>query len=197
MPKPGRKTNAYTDSVEPPERLAEYVYTSDGMAGRVRVRIHPKRLEFRIAPSNRQTLNTRIDELIDAIADVHRVNRDAIRSRSIRDHDLLFAQQITWFLLRTRWGLPYEVLGGYFEHHRTTIRHGIENCEHAYEMDSNFRTYIDLLPFYANVDIEGGRKIALRAVFEAETGKETAETVKTPPRARKGAKRGIVGEGED
>jgi len=194
MGKPGRKSNGYVDSVEPPERLSEYVYTAEEMAGRVRVHTTPKRLEFRVSPTDRKTLSTRIDELIDALADVHRINRTAMRMRTVRDHDLLFAQQIVWFLLRNRWALPYEVITAYFEHHRTTIRSGIENCENAYAMDSNFRRYIDLLPAYADVDVEGGRIIALRATFEPKVGKDTPEEVKTPPRARKAAKKGIVGE---
>ncbi len=194
MPKkPGRKTNAYADSVQPADKLTEYVYSSQAMAGRVRVHTHPKRLEFRIAPSDRLTLSTRIDELIDAMADVHRIDRATMRERSVRDHDLLFAQQITWFLLRNRWGLPYQLLSGYFDHHRTTIRHGIENCENAYQTDGHFRRYVDLLPFYANINIDEGRIIALEALFEPKAGKDTPEPVKTQPRARETAKRGIVG----
>lgn len=195
--KPGRKTNGYTDSIQPKEKLTEHVYVSEAMAGRVRVHTQPKRLEFRVDPSDRATLSTRIDELIDAMADVHRVKRDVLRRRSVRDHDLLFAQQVTWFLLRNRWGLPYEVITAYFDHHRTTIRYGIENCEDAYETDAHFRRYIDLLPFYANVNIDEGRIIALEALFEPKVGKDTAEAVKTQQRARKAAKTGIAEDRED
>ena len=192
--KPGRKTNVYADSVNTPERLSEYVYTSEAMIGRVRVHTPPKRLEFRLDPSKAEDMRTRVDELIDAMADLHKIKRDTFRQRSVRDHDLIFAQQITWFVLRNRWFLPYELLSSYFEHHRTTIIHGVQNAQNAYETDPGFAQYLDLMPFYLNVDTEAGRIIAIQALFEPKVGKDTPEGVKTSPRARKGAKNGIAGQ---
>lgn len=192
---PGRKTHRTKTPVVAAERASQYVYTSEAMKGLIGIDHQPKRLEFRVDRNDRAKLSTRIDELIDAMADVHRVKREVFRNLSVRDHDLLFAQQVTWFILRNRWHLPYEVITAYFAHHRTTIRHGVENCESAYGTDANFRSFVDLLPFWANVDIEGGRAVALEAIFVPKVRKDTSEDVKTPPRARKGPNSGIVGEG--
>lgn len=194
MSKPGRKTNTYRDRVADPSEITDYVYTSTGLLGRVAIRHDKKRLEFRIDPSDRQTLSTRIDELIDALADVHRVDRAQVRKKALRDADLLFAQQTIWFVLNTRWGLPHSLIASYFDHHRTTIMHGCNNCRDAYDTDPGFARYIELLPFYANLDIEGGRIIALQALFSPKGSIGTPEGVKTQPRARKGPKNGIVGE---
>lgn len=171
------------------------ILTAKGLGYYVTIPHGAKRLEFRIDPSDRATLSTRIDELIDAMADVHRINRDVFRRKTTRDEDLLFAQQVTWYILRNRWGLPSALLSSYFEHERTTITHGYQNCVDAYETDQTFRRYIDLLPFYLNIDIACGRVVALQGLLTIEGHRQTDKTVKTPLRARKGAKNGIGGHG--
>lgn len=192
--KPGRKTGQTRSAVQSTGKIIDHVYSSEAMAGYVRIWHPAKRLSFRVDHNDRARLTTRIDHLIDAIADVHRIDRVAIRNRSVRDHDLIFAQQVTWFLLRNHWGLPYELITGYFDHHRTTILHGVRQCVQAYEIDPGFRDYIAMLPAIANVDIDGGRAIALQALQSGEVGKDTSEGVKMQPRALEGPNTGIVEE---
>lgn len=191
-----KQSAEYNGTIISASEITDYVFDPDSLGRLCSVRHDRKRLEFRIDPSERETLTTRIDELIDAIADIHRLRRDVFRRKTLRDADLLFAQQLTWFLLHTRWGLPHSVIASYFEHHRTTIMHGCQNCRDAYQSDLGFARFVDLLPFYANIDIDGGRPVALQALYTPRGSKDAPEQVKTPPRAREGAKTGIVGEVE-
>ena len=155
-----------------------------------------KRLEFRIDPTRHDVLHTRIDELIDAMADIHRIERVTFRRKTSRDPDLLLAQQTAWWIMRTRWAFPHHVIAAYFEHHRSTVISGIQAVQDAADSDLAFATWLDLLPFWMNIDVEGGRIEAISAVFQREVGKDADEWVKTQQRARKGPKKGILGEGQ-
>ena len=157
----------------------------------------PKRLEFRVDPLDRVSLSTRIDDLIDAIADIHRIKPDYFRVKTIRDADLVLAQQIAWYMLRCRWHLPHHVITSYFEHHRSTIIHGIQQVEELADIDDHFRRYLDMLPLWCNLDLEGGRLQAITTIFDPEGTYEPHEDTKTPPRARERAKKGIVGKGRE
>lgn len=152
----------------------------------------PKRLTFRIDPTDHTALHTRVDELVDAMADIHRIERKTFRQKHNKDADKILAQQTSWWIMRVRWAFPHHVIASYFEHHRSTIQHGIQAVQDAADSDPTFAAWLDLLPFWMNVDIEGGRIQAISAVFTPEGSIGMGKGVKTPPRAREGAKKGIV-----
>lgn len=155
---------------------------------------HPaKRYEFRVRPWEGEAVGTRIDLLIDAMADLFHVERATFRRRTVRDPDLLFAQQVTWYILRERWFLPWELLTAYFDHHRSTFWHGTQNVKDLLDTDPQFRSFVEMLPYWLNIDVYENGETALQAVLLPEGRLGVPEQIKTPPRAGKRAKKGIVG----
>lgn len=154
---------------------------------------HPaKRFEFRVRPWEGESVGTRIDVLIDAMADLFHVERVTFRRRTSRDPDLLFAQQVTWYILRERWFLPWELLTAYFDHHRSTFWHGTQNVKDLLDTDPHFRSFVEMLPYWLNIDVYDNGETALHAVLIPEGMLGVPKEIKTQPRAGKRPKKGII-----
>lgn len=178
-------------------QTTEYVLKPATLAEMAGSRNPIKRLEFRVDPRNFDTLHTRVDALIDAMADLHRFDRAAFRTKASKDPDLCFAQQVTWYVLRVRWCFPYTLIASYFEAQRNTISYGVNLVMDTIDADPAFDAWIQALPFWVNMDFDEGRLQAISAVFSAEVGTTMGEAIKTQHRVSKGANKGIAGQRKD
>lgn len=174
-------------------QTTEYVLKPAALAEMAGSRNPIKRLEFRVDPRDFDTLHTRVDALIDAMADLHRFDRAAFRTKASKDTDLCFAQQVTWYVLRVRWCFPYTLIASYFEHQRNTISYGVNLVMDTIDADPAFDAWIEALPFWVNMDFDAGRLQAISAVFDSEVGTTMADAIKTQQKGRKGAKTGNAG----
>jgi hypothetical protein len=173
-------------------RITVPILSSKGLRAMWAVSRNPyKRFEFRIRPwAGDQAPGTRIDILIDAMADLFHVERTLFRQTGTRDADMVYAQQLSWWILRDRWKLPYELLAGYFDHDRSSISYGVSRVQDLMETDPDFATFVELIPFYANVEIVGQTETALEGLLHPQGMLPMPVEIKTQPRARETAKKG-------
>lgn len=184
------------NSTKPAPRITAPLLSTSGLRTMWGAYRNPyKRLEFRVRPwAGDEVPGTRIDILIDAMADLFHVERTRFRQTGTKDADLVYAQQLTWWILRDRWKLPFELIAGYFDQDRSTISYGAGRVRELMETDPDFVTFVELIPYYANVEIVGPSETALQALLHPRGMLPLPEEIKTPPRAGKRSKKGSEGE---
>lgn len=149
-------------------------------------------LEFRVRPWEDESPASRIDQLVDAMADLFHVKRDEFRRKKRRYAHVCYAQQLTWWILRKRWHMPYELIAAYFECDRSTIYHGVRNVDDLMESEPDFAMFVDMIPYFANITIDTDGNKALQASLYPEGMLPIPAEIKTPQKGRKGAKKGSV-----